>query len=141
MGVLALLPVLILTAIFGGIFGVVAVATRGHEAMTVVGISLAAILMVIVVCTALLGVFGIIAGLGVLYGARWADYLAMVLGALHVFNVPFGTALAVYTIWALSSHPEHQRDFFSGRGNRRTFDPGTSSLAHAGAFPGRRLHR
>src|SRR5438874_2235359 len=92
MGLFALVPVMILTAVFGGIMGIVAAATHGHQATTVVGISLAAVLMIVVISVGLLGMLGIIAGFGVLAGQRWADFVATAIGALHLFNVPFGTA-------------------------------------------------
>ncbi|MBL8952372.1 MAG: hypothetical protein JNK82_16450 [Myxococcaceae bacterium] len=98
---MALVPVMIVTALFGGIWGVVAYASKGHEAATILGIGLASILFVIAITVALAGALGIIAGLGVLAGRRWADVLATVIAGLHVFNVPFGTALAAYTFYGL----------------------------------------
>ena len=38
MGLMAIVPVMIVTAVFGGIWGVVAYASQGHEATTIVGI-------------------------------------------------------------------------------------------------------
>jgi hypothetical protein len=104
-GLLTFIPVMVLTAIFGGIFGVVAVATRGVEHAgnidAIVGIGLGAILLVVVLGVAFAGALSIIAGAGVLLGHRWGDVLATVSSLLHVFSVPIGTALAVYTVWAL----------------------------------------
>jgi len=31
----------------------------------------------------------------------WARILVLVLGALNLLNVPFGTALGIYTFWVL----------------------------------------
>lgn len=45
---------------------------------------------------------GLIAGVGILKGQRWARYLALFVGVLHLLDPPFGTALGVYTIWVLS---------------------------------------
>jgi hypothetical protein len=64
-------------------------------------VSLAAVLMIVVVTTAIAGALSIAAGAGVLRGHRWGDLLATLVSALHVFNVPVGTALALYTFWAL----------------------------------------
>jgi hypothetical protein len=101
MGTLAIVPVMIVTAVFGGIWGVVAYASHGHEAVTILGIGLASILAVLVITTALVGAMGIAAGAGVLLERKWGDVLATVISALHVFNVPFGTALAIYTVYGL----------------------------------------
>lgn len=101
MGTLAIVPVMILTAVFGGLWGIAAYASHGHEAVTILGIGLATLLMIVVVSTALVGTLGIVAGAGVLLGRKWGDVLASVISALHVFNVPFGTALAVYTFYGL----------------------------------------
>lgn len=46
-------------------------------------------------------VIGIIAGAGLLQHAEWGRILAIILAFLDIMNVPFGTALSIYTIWAL----------------------------------------
>lgn len=43
----------------------------------------------------------IVAGIGLLRHAAWARILALVLGVLHLFNIPFGTIVGIYTIWVL----------------------------------------
>jgi predicted nucleic acid-binding Zn ribbon protein len=45
--------------------------------------------------------FGFIAGWGLLQREHWARILALVLGFISLFNVPFGTAVGVYTLWVL----------------------------------------
>lgn len=49
----------------------------------------------------ILAVPAFIAGWGLSRCAPWARILALVLGALNLLNIPFGTALAVYTFWVL----------------------------------------
>jgi predicted nucleic acid-binding Zn ribbon protein len=44
---------------------------------------------------------GFIAGWGLLQREPWARVIALVLGFLSLFNVPFGTAVGVYTMWVL----------------------------------------
>jgi hypothetical protein len=46
---------------------------------------------------------GIAAGLGLLQRQEWGRMLAIVLGVISLFNIPFGTALGVYTLWVLVS--------------------------------------
>jgi len=42
-----------------------------------------------------------IAGWGLLQHQPWARILALVVAFVSLFNVPFGTALGVYTLWVL----------------------------------------
>ncbi|MFQ5639150.1 MAG: hypothetical protein ACE5IR_14300 [bacterium] len=44
---------------------------------------------------------GIIGGYGLLKRYEWARILVLILGFLNLLNIPFGTILGVYTIWAL----------------------------------------
>jgi hypothetical protein len=44
---------------------------------------------------------GFIAGWGLLQREPWARVIALVLGFISLFNIPFGTAVGVYTLWVL----------------------------------------
>jgi hypothetical protein len=44
---------------------------------------------------------GFIAGWGLLQREAWARVLALVLAFISLFNIPFGTAIGVYTMWVL----------------------------------------
>ena len=46
-------------------------------------------------------ILGLIAGWGLLSRQPWARMLAIVLACLSLVDMPFGTALGVYTLWAL----------------------------------------
>lgn len=46
-------------------------------------------------------IVGIAAGWGLLVRAPWARILAIVLGCLGLMDLPFGTALGIYTLWVL----------------------------------------
>jgi hypothetical protein len=48
-----------------------------------------------------LGVPAIIGGIGIYFGKNWARLLLLVVGTLALIDFPLGTALGVYTIWAL----------------------------------------
>jgi len=48
-----------------------------------------------------LSVPGIIGGLGLLKHKEWARILVLIVSALHLFNIPIGTALGIYSIWVL----------------------------------------
>lgn len=47
------------------------------------------------------GILGLIAGWGLLDRQPWARMLAIVLGAINLIHIPFGTALGIYTLWVL----------------------------------------
>jgi hypothetical protein len=49
----------------------------------------------------LLSIPGLIGGIGLLYRKEWARILVIILGFLNLLNIPFGTILGIYTIWAL----------------------------------------
>jgi len=47
------------------------------------------------------GAAGFLAGWGLLQRESWARMLTIVLAFLALFNIPFGTALGIYTLWVL----------------------------------------
>lgn len=47
------------------------------------------------------GAVGIIAGWGLLERQPWARTLAILLGCFNLIDMPFGTALGIYTLWVL----------------------------------------
>ncbi len=49
------------------------------------------------------GVAAVITGIGLLQRAPWARILTLVLAFLSLLDIPFGTALGIYTIWVLLS--------------------------------------
>lgn len=51
---------------------------------------------------ALLSLPYIIGGVGLLKGWRWARFLAAVLIILEILSFPLGTAVGIYTLWALA---------------------------------------
>jgi hypothetical protein len=49
----------------------------------------------------ILALAGVVTGWGLLTRQPWARMLAIVLGAVGLIDMPFGTALGIYTFWAL----------------------------------------
>ena len=68
-----------------------------HEAETVLTI-IANVIMVLII---VLSIPGIIAGIGLFKRKEWARILTLILSVLDLFNVPIGTAIGAYSIWAL----------------------------------------
>ncbi len=51
---------------------------------------------------------GFLAGWGLLQREAWGRILALVLAFISLFNVPFGTAIGVYTLWVLLPAPSQK---------------------------------
>ncbi len=51
---------------------------------------------------------GLISGIGLMQFRPWARILAIILSALDLFNIPFGTALGVYGFWVLLNRETEQ---------------------------------
>jgi len=65
---------------------------------------------VIMVLIVVLSIPGIIAGIGLFKRKEWARILTLILSVLDLFNVPIGTAIGAYSIWALVQ-PEVVEEF------------------------------
>ena len=90
--VLALVGILI-----GLVLPTVGVFSEDPEALpvlTTIGVAMGAFFV-------LLAVPGIVGGVGLLKRRPWARFLVLILGAIHLLNLPIGTALGAYTIWVL----------------------------------------
>jgi phage shock protein PspC (stress-responsive transcriptional regulator) len=53
---------------------------------------------------------GIICGIGLLKQRPWSRVFALILGVINLINIPFGTALGIYTFWVLMK-PESEEIF------------------------------
>ena len=71
---------------------------------------LSIIVNIAMVVLIVLSIPGIIAGIGLLKRKEWARILTLILSALDLVNFPLGTALGVYSIWALVQ-PEVMAEF------------------------------
>jgi hypothetical protein len=77
--------------------------------------SITVIISTLVVCaTIVVSLPGIIGGIGLLKHQSWARVLVLILGIINLFNFPIGSALGIYTIWALE-RDETIRLFTSAR--------------------------
>ncbi len=50
----------------------------------------------------LLALPGLIAGIGLLYGKKWARVLGLIVCILSLLSIPLGTALGIYGIYVLT---------------------------------------
>lgn len=56
---------------------------------------------VIAIVFTIISIPGIVAGLGLYKRKEWARLLTLVLSVVEFFNFPLGTAIGIYSIWAL----------------------------------------
>lgn len=87
-----LAAVIVFTVIVGG--GILSCDEQAIAITSAIGTAISFLLLV-------LAAPGIIGGVGLLKWQPWARILVLILGCLNLFHIPFGTALGVYTIWAL----------------------------------------
>ena len=109
MGGLGVLAGVALLALFGGLAGIVGASTHNGDGLVAIPIlgSIGGILFVVL---AALSLPGLMVGIGLLQLAPWSRIGGIVLSAFHLFNVPIGTALGIYGLWALLS-PEGESLF------------------------------
>lgn len=99
LGVLDVLLALVVVGVLAGT-GFLLGLEEG-PAFSLWGGTAAAIVGFIVLLTALPN---LLAGIGLLGRKEWARILTLVLAVLNAFKFPVGTALAIYTFWALTGH-------------------------------------
>lgn len=58
----------------------------------------------------LISIPGILASIGIYKRKEWGRVLAILIGAVQLFCFPIGTAIGIYTIWALIQ-PESIKEF------------------------------
>ncbi len=84
--------VIILFVFAGSIF--LAHSRETTTTLTIVGLAL-----ILFFC--LLSLPGIIGGIGLLQRRSWARILVLILAIFNLVNIPFGTALGIYSLWVL----------------------------------------
>jgi len=100
---LGLVGAMIVLLIFGGITGVVGMASDVRDADRAVGMGvLGAIGVFVCLLILLFSVPGLIAGIGLLKYRPWSRMMMIVLSALDLLSVPIGTALGIYGLWVLT---------------------------------------
>uniref|UniRef100_UPI0032169068 hypothetical protein n=1 Tax=uncultured Draconibacterium sp. TaxID=1573823 RepID=UPI0032169068 len=88
---------LIIAGTLFALFYVIGDFVDDHEAEFI----LAIIANVIMIMAFILSIPGIIAGIGLFKRKEWARILTLIISVLNLFSFPIGTALGIYSIWAL----------------------------------------
>jgi len=97
---LVVLAGIIVLVVMGGIAGIISTSDTSPDSqiappiLGLIGIGVFVLLLV-------LSLPGIIGGFGLLQFKPWARILVIVLSALELISVPFGTALGIYGLWVL----------------------------------------
>ena len=106
-GALSVIGGVIALAFFGGLAGFVGMVDHSGDARVAVPI-LGAIGGIAFVATLLISLPSLIAGAGLLNLRPWARILTIVLSAIDLIHIPFGTALGLYGLWVLLSREGEQ---------------------------------
>ena len=103
LGCFGVLAAIIVFAVFGGLAGFfsgISIPDTNADVRTaapflgMLGIGITAIILI-------LSVPGIIIGIGLVQFRPWARIAGIVLSALDLLHIPFGTVLGIYGLWAL----------------------------------------
>lgn len=106
-GAIGVIGGLFVLVFFGGLAGLVGMTDRSGGAAVAIPI-LGGIGGIVFVVALVLSLPSLIAGIGLLQFRSWARIVTIILSALYLFHVPFGTALGFYGLWALLSREGEQ---------------------------------
>ncbi|NWG13043.1 MAG: hypothetical protein HXY20_05855 [Acidobacteria bacterium] len=102
-GSFGLIAALFLMIIFGGVIGIIQAASHGDPdalfAVPIVGLIGGIILAIVLIAS----IPAVVAGIGLLRMTSWSRILTIIVSALHLFSIPFGTALGIYGLWVMLS--------------------------------------
>ena len=97
---LGVLTALMLMLVFGGTAGIVGASAEHQDAAVALPIiGLTGTLLTLFLLA--LSLPGLITGFGLLSRKPWARILGIVLCAINLINIPFGTILGIYGLWVL----------------------------------------
>ena len=97
---LVVLAGVVALVVMGGIAGIISTSDTSPDSqvappiLAIIGIGVFVLLLI-------LSLPGIIGGFGLLQFKPWARILVIVLSALELISIPFGTALGIYGLWVL----------------------------------------
>jgi len=107
-GSMGAIGALVFLLIFGSALGILGVVVPREAVGVGVAIPIVGAIGTVVFCIILItSIPAILAGIGLLRFAPWSRILAIIVSALHLANIPLGTALGIYGLWALLSRDTH----------------------------------
>jgi hypothetical protein len=81
----------------GGIVGQAAPPEDAAIAVPIIGLAGTALVVFLLAVS----LPGLITGIGLLKFQPWARIVGIVVGAINLLNIPFGTAVGIYALWVL----------------------------------------
>ena len=100
LGAMGLIAAVAILTLFGGLAGVV--STSGDSDAAIAVPILGGIGGLVFILVLLFSLPGFIGGIALLKMAPWSRVYMIVISAIHLLHVPFGTALGIYGLWALT---------------------------------------
>ena len=97
LGLVAALFLMLAVGAATGIVGTAAHSADAALAVPIIGIAGSALVAFLLI----LAIPGLITGIGLLKYRPWARIAGIVLSALHLIHIPFGTILGIYGLWVL----------------------------------------
>lgn len=97
LGLLGALVLMVGVGTAAGVVGAAADSGDAAVAIPIIGVAGTAVVAFLL----LLSLPGLITGFGLLQYRPWARILGLVLSALNLINIPFGTVLGIYGLWVL----------------------------------------
>jgi hypothetical protein len=108
---LGICAALFMGLVFGAVTGAVAADGGSDAAVALPFIGLAGTALTVFLLA--ISLPGLIAGIGLLNFKPWARIVAIVLCAINLINIPFGTIMGIYGLWVLLN--KETEALFSGR--------------------------
>jgi hypothetical protein len=108
-GVAGALFLMLAVGTAGSIVGLNADAHDAAVALPIIGVAGTALVVFLLAVS----LPGLVTGIGLLKYQPWARIAGIVLGAIHLINIPFGTALGIYALWVLLNKDTER--LFAGR--------------------------
>ena len=108
-GAFMLIAAMVLALVLGGTAGIVGAAADAEDAaiaIPILGIAGSALSLVLIA----FALPNLIIGWGLLSFKSWARIAGIVLSAISLINIPFGTILGIYGLWVLL-HKDTERLF------------------------------
>ncbi len=104
-GALGVFAAMVVLLVFGGISALVGMSDRTSDLPApILGVIGGFVFILLLV----LSLPGLVIGIGLVQFKPWARVAGIILSALDLFNVPFGTALGSYGLWVLLNRETEQ---------------------------------
>ena len=107
LGEVGILGSLCILLFYGGLATIIGLAADRDDSLMAIPI-LGAIFGLGAILLGLLSLPSLIGGIGLLLGHNWGRVLVMIVSAFELIKFPFGTAVGVYSLWALTNKYFHQ---------------------------------